>query len=78
MNEYEINKKCETNIKVEDEIVDIDTYLKILKFLIHLQNIGVIDEAQITEYSKYIQKYLKESKEDLDFLEDFLKYENKF
>lgn len=78
MNEYEINKKCETNIKVEDEIVDIDTHLKILKFLIHLQNIGVIDEAQITEYSKYIQKYLKESKEDLDFLEDFLKYENKF
>ena len=71
INEYEINEKYETNIKDKDEVVDLYTHIKILNFLIHLQSIGVINEIQRTEYSKHIQNYLKERKDNLDFFEEF-------
>ena len=58
--------------KMHNEIVDLDTHMKILNFLVHLQSIGVVKEIQIIEYSKYIQDYLKERKDNLDFLEQFL------
>lgn len=58
--------------KMHNEIVDLDTHMKILNFLVHLQSIGVVKEIQTIEYSKYIQDYLKERKDNLDFLEQFL------
>ena len=58
--------------KMHNEIVDLDTHMKILNFLVHLQIIGVVKEIQRIEYSKYIQDYLKERKDNLDFLEQFL------
>lgn len=58
--------------KMHNEIVDLDTHMKILNFLVHLQSIGVVKEIQRIEYSKYIQDYLKERKDNLDFLEQFL------
>lgn len=58
--------------KMHNEIVDLDTHMKILNFLVHLQSIGVVKEIQVIEYSKYIQDYLKERKDNLDFLEQFL------
>lgn len=55
------------------EIIDFDTHVKILNFLIHIQSIGVITEEQRLVYSDYIQDYLKDRKDSIEFLEDMLK-----
>lgn len=57
---------------MNDKIIDFDTHMKILNFLIHLQSIGIISETQRVEYSNYIQHYLKERKSNIDFLEEVL------
>lgn len=62
--------KCEDN-----KIVDFDTYMKILNFLIHIQSLGIITEEQREYYSNYIQEYLIERKNNIEFLENLL---NKF
>ena len=36
--------------KMHNEIVDLDTHMKILNFLVHLQSIGVVKEIQRIEY----------------------------
>lgn len=59
--------------KPQEEIVDLDTHMKIYNFLIHIQSIGVISEAQRIEYANYIQDYLKERKYSREFLENILK-----
>lgn len=58
---------------MSNKIVDLDNHMKILNFLVHIQSIGVISETQRIEYSNYIQDYLKERKETLDILENFMK-----
>ena len=57
---------------MDNKIIDLDTHMKILNFLIHLQSIGIINETQRIEYSNYIQDYLKERKDNLDFLNHLL------
>lgn len=57
---------------MDNKIIDLDTHMKILNFLIHLQSIGIINETQRIEYSKHIQDYLKERKDNLDFLNHLL------
>lgn len=58
---------------MSNKIVDLDNHMKILNFLVYIQSIGVISETQRIEYSNYIQEYLKERKETLDILENFMK-----
>lgn len=60
--------KCEDN-----KIIDLDTHLKILNFLIHIQSLGIITEEQINCYSSYIQDYLRQRKSNIEFLEKVLK-----
>ena len=57
---------------MDNKIIDLDNHMKILNFLIHLQSIGIINETQRIEYSNYIQDYLKERKDNLDFLNHIL------
>lgn len=65
--EYKNNNKCK-----EKEIVDFDTHIKILNFLIHLQSIGTITEEQRDYYSCYIQDYLRQRNDNIEFLENLL------
>lgn len=58
---------------MSNKIVDLDNHMKILNFLVYIQSIGVISETQRIEYSNYIQEHLKERKETLDILENFMK-----
>lgn len=57
---------------MDNKIIDLDNHMKILNFLIHLQSIGIINETQRIEYSKYIQDYLKERKDNLNLLNQLL------
>lgn len=59
-------------LKSKSEIVDFDTHIKILNFLIHIQSMGVIDEKQRCFYSACIQDYLKQRKSNIEFLENVL------
>lgn len=54
------------------EIIDLDTHMKILNFLIHIQSLGVITEEQRDCYSSYIQDYLKQRRSNIEFLENVL------
>ncbi len=54
-------------------LIDFDTHMKILNFLIHIQGIGVITEEQRLCYSDHIQDYLAERESNLEFMENFLK-----
>ena len=58
---------------MSNKIIDLDNHMKILNFLIYIQSIGVISETQRIEYSNYIQEYLKEKRETLNILENFMK-----
>lgn len=58
--------------KMHSEIIDFDTHIKILNFLIHIQSRGIIDEKQRCFYSGYIQDYLKERRNNIEFLENVL------
>lgn len=66
--EQKNNNKCENK-----EIVDFDTHIKILNFLIHIQSLGIITEEQRDYYSSYIQDYLTKRKNNIEFLESVLK-----
>lgn len=57
---------------MDNKVIDLDIHMKILNFLIYLQSIGIINETQRIEYSNYIQDYLKERKDNLDFLNHLL------
>lgn len=70
--EYKNNSKCEDN-----KIIDLDSHMKILSFLIHLQSLGIITEEQRDYYSNYIQEYLKQRESNIKFLENVLKEINK-
>ena len=59
-------------IKSKSEVIDFDTHIKILNFLIHIQSMGVIDEKQRCFYSACIQDYLKQRKSNIEFLENVL------
>lgn len=54
------------------DVVDFDTHMKILRFLIYLQGTGHINESQKNYYSMFIQEHLTEKENDIKFLEDFL------
>lgn len=54
---------------MEDKIIDFDTHMKILNFLIHIQSIGLIDEQQRICFSEHIQDYLKERRSNIELLE---------
>lgn len=56
----------------KENVVDFDTHMKILSFLIYLQGTGHINESQKNYYSMFIQDHLKEKEDDIKFLEDFL------
>lgn len=73
LNEHGRCPECEEIIKSKSKIVDFDTHLKILSFLIHLQSIGIITEEQRDCYSNCIQDYLKQRKSNIEFLENLLK-----
>lgn len=72
LNKYGRCSKCEDVIKSKSEIMDFDTHIKILNFLIHIQSMGVIDEKQRCFYSACIQDYLKQRKSNIEFLENVL------
>lgn len=57
---------------MDNEFIDLDNHMKISNFLIYLQSIGIINETQRIEYSKYIQDYLKERKDNLNLLNQLL------
>ena len=57
---------------MEDKIIDFDTHMKILNFLIHIQSIGLIDEQQRTCFSEHIQDYLKERRNNIELLESIV------
>lgn len=59
--------KCENN-----KIIDFDTHKKILNFLIYIQSLDVITEKQREYYSCYIQDYLIQRKNNIEFLENIL------
>ena len=59
-------------IKSKSEVIDFDTHIKILNFLIHIQSMGIIDEKQRCFYSACIQDYLKQRKSNIEFLENVL------
>lgn len=73
LNEYGRCPKCEEIIKSKSKIIDLDTHLKILNFLIHIQSLGIITEEQRNCYSSYIQDYLRQRKSNIEFLEKVLK-----
>jgi hypothetical protein len=52
----------------KESVIDLDSHMRILNFLIYLQSIGILSENERINYSNYIQEYLKERKENLDFL----------
>ena len=54
------------------ELIDLDSHMKILNFLIYLQSIDVLSETQRIDYSNYIQEYLKGRKDNLDILNQCL------
>lgn len=54
---------------MEDKVIDFDTHIKILNFLIHIQSIGLIDEEQRVCFSEHIQDYLKERRSNIELLE---------
>lgn len=56
----------------KENVVDFDTHMKILRFLIYLQSTGHINESQKNYYSMFIQEHLKEKENDIKFLESFL------
>lgn len=56
-----------------NKIIDLDNHMKILNFLIYIQSIGVITEEQREYYSNYIQDYLIQRKNNIEFLENLLK-----
>lgn len=58
---------------MSNKIIDLDNHMRILNFLIYIQSIGIISETQRIEYSNYIQEYLKEKRETLNILEEFMK-----
>ena len=72
LNKYGRCSKCEDVIKSKSEIIDFDTHMKILNFLIHIQSIGIIDKEQMCFYSSCIQGYLKQRKSNIEFLENVL------
>ena len=55
----------------KEGVIDLDSHIRILNFLIYLQGIGILSETERINYSNYIQEYLKERKENLDFLNQF-------
>ena len=57
---------------MDNEFIDLDNHMKISNFLIYLQSIGIINETQRIEYSKYIQDYLKEREDNLNLLNQLL------
>ena len=62
----------------KNKTVDVDTHMKILNFLLHLQSKGLINDSQRVYYSMYIQDYLKEKEDNIKFMEELLggnKYE---
>lgn len=54
---------------MEDKVIDFDTHMRILNFLIHIQSIGLINEEQRVCFSEYIQDYLKERRSNIELLE---------
>ena len=72
LNRYGRCPKCEEMIKSKNKIIDFDTHIKILNFLIHLQSIGAINENQMDYYSSHIQDYLRQRRSDIEFLENVL------
>lgn len=54
---------------MKDKVVDFDTHMKILNFLVHIQSIGLIDEEQRVYFSEHIQDYLRERRNNIELLE---------
>lgn len=54
---------------MEDKVIDFDTHMIILNFLIHIQSIGLINEEQRVCFSEHIQDYLKERRSNIELLE---------
>lgn len=54
---------------MEDKVIDFDTHMRILNFLIHIQSIGLINEEQRVCFSEHIQDYLKERRSNIELLE---------
>lgn len=54
---------------MEDKVIDFDTHMIILNFLIHIQSIGLINEEQRVYFSEHIQDYLKERRSNIELLE---------
>lgn len=57
---------------MKDKVVDFDTHLKILNFLIHLEGKGLMNKSQMNYYSMYIQEYLKERNDNIEFMKNLM------
>lgn len=56
----------------KDKMVDYDSHMNILDFLIYLEDRGLMNKSQRVYYSMYIPNYLNEKEENIKLMEDLL------